>query len=325
MNNLLIAVDCGKHSTKSVYMNNQNEERFRFRTKVQEVTNIDKESLTNTDLIRYEGRLYMIGDMVAENRSSYDLTKDTLEHRLCTYLAIAKTLQKLNMDLSLLHHISLALNIPAQIFHNKKQKDIYANNIQQHKQMISIDVNDLPISFIIDNLVLLPESMGTIYSQMSEYRNTRTLVVDIGGLNTSYCVYKNIVPEFDSLTSSNTGCNILRHQMASALNKHYAISLTDEDVEQVLQDKILVLNGLKQLESINIIQHTIKEHVKQIINFAKSSNITFSNMKIMFCGGGAVLLKDELLKLFPNAEIAKHSQFANVYSFMTVLRAKFDD
>ncbi|MFE8698280.1 hypothetical protein ACFYKT_18310 [Cytobacillus sp. FJAT-53684] len=324
-NKFLISIDSGKAYTKGVIRNGDGIiDKVLFRTKVAEVSGgMGVEVLSQSDsyLVEYDGKTYLIGDMLSEDRSNYDFTKQTNDHLICIYLAITKLLEK-SIQSHALAKIDLAVNIPLSLYKNEVKKKEFEEFIRNEGKVIGIAVNQVPYSFSINSILLLPEAMGPIYKNMSEYRGNRVLVIDVGSLNTSILEFNRLVPQFDRMVVSTLGINILRSTLAESLSSHYGITISDDDTEQVLREKYLYLYGEKQKESYNIIETVITDHVMRIFNYAKSRKITFANTNVILCGGGAILLKEYLLNKFPSAKIVPDAQFANVLSFYQVLEAK---
>lgn len=323
-NSLLIAVDSGKYATKARYKGGDFEDskKMYFRTKVQEIDKGLSYDIKGGDIIEYNNKTYIIGDSVSEKRANYDVSKDTTEHLVCIYLAISKAIEKLQITANLIR-INLAVNVPINIYQNVDLKEQYANHINNNK-IIHIKHNGKQLHLLIDNLILLPEGMADIYTNLSKYRTTKNLVLDIGGLNTTYCVYKGIVPQIDTMILANTGGNIIRSKIASALSKQYGIVIAADDLEQIIKDSFLSKNGVVMEDSHDLILKVLTEHVNEIINFAKSHDISFYNTNVIICGGGSQLLKKVLLSKIPNANIVEDGAFSNVNSFFTILDVKIN-
>lgn len=323
-NSLLIAVDSGKYATKARFKGGDDEEskKMYFRTKVQELNKGLLYDIKGADIVEYNNNTYIVGDSVSEKRANYEVSKDTTEHLVCIYLAIAKAIEKLQMAANI-NRINLAVNVPINIYQNERLKEQYSNHINNNK-IIHLKHNGKQLHLIIDNLILLPEGMADIYTNLNKYRSAKNLILDIGGLNTTYCVYKGIVPQIDTMVLANTGGNILRSKVASALSKQYGIAVAADDVEQITKDSYLSKNGVIMEESHELIQQVLTEHVDEIINFAKSHDISFYNANVIICGGGSQLLKKVLLTKLPNARIVGDGAFANVNSFFTVLEVKIN-
>jgi plasmid segregation protein ParM len=323
INYLAIAVDSGKHTTKSVCSINGTLHKIQFRTKLQEIQNLGIDITANSHIIEFEGKTYLIGDMVAENKTSYDITKHSMEHLLCIYLAIAKFIEKVSTKNIGIPNIRLAVNVPLNIYKNAILKDDYEQFIQNQQRAISLRVNGRAFIFRIEKVILLPEGTGPIYTKIGDFKTKRSLIVDIGGLNVNYCSFNGLVPLLDTMVISNSGINILRSKIAEKLTSRYGISVSDEDVEQILKDGYyLYANGTKQEDSKEIIEDLITAHVTELLNYAKSRGLSFNNTTVVFCGGGSLLLKEEILKQYPSAIIEQDGQFSNVLSFYKILEVK---
>lgn len=323
-NTLNVAMDCGKHTTKAISKINGCISSIKFRTKVQEVSNFGGDISYNNYLINDGTKSYLIGDMVSEATTNYNLSKQTDSFRQCTYLSICLLLEKLHFPIADVTNINLAINMPLTLYKNEQHKNSLKEFIVNDNKAIEFTVNDKVYHFTIKNIVVLPEALGPIYTKMNEFREKRVTVIDIGSLNVSYTNYNNLTPQLDSMISSNSGTNMLRAQIAETLSSKYNTHVSDSDIEYLLQqDKFFYLDGTKQLESKVTIEQFIDQHAHSIFNFAKSRGYTFNNTDLVFCGGGALLLKDSILKTYPMALIEEDSQFTNVRSFYKILDVKY--
>ena len=124
------------------------------------------------------------------------------------------------------------------------------------------------------------------------------------------------------MITADLGVNLLRSRIADMLSSKYGTTISDNDVERLFRDKYLFLNGVKQEDSKEIIDGLIANHVKEIFNHARSRKISFNNTEVHFVGGGALLLRDFILKEYPTAVIHTDAQFSNVLSFLQILEAK---
>jgi len=323
-NTLNVAVDCGKHTTKAISKINGCMSTIKFRTKVQEVTDFGGDINYNNYLINDGSKSYLIGDMVSETATNYNLSKQTESFKQCSYLAICLLIDKFHLPITGTININLAINMPLTLYKNVQHKNSLKEFIVNNNNNIDFTVNHKTYHFKINNIVVLPEALGPIYTKMNDFREKRVTVIDVGSLNVSYTNYNNLTPQLDSMISSNAGTNILRAQIAETLSSKYNTHISDSDVEYLLkQDKFFYLDGTKQLESKAIIEQLIEQHTHNIFNFAKSRGYTFNNTDLVFCGGGTLLLKEAILKIYPMATIEEDSQFTNVRSFYKILDVKY--
>lgn len=320
-NHYLIAIDSGKSHTKGV-MRTNSIQRVKFQTKVEEISDIGTDIITpGSYAIQFENKSYLVGNMLDESKMDFNLSKKNDSHRISIYIAIAQLLQKSKQNI-VLSRISLAVNIPISLYKNEKQKNEFANFIQNNGETINIIVNNKPFLFRIENILLLPEGIGPIYSDINHYRNKRVLIFDVGSLNVNIQEYNQLIPSYGSMSTADLGVNILRSKLADALSTRYGLSISEADVEAIYQDKCLIISGEKMEESTAIIEKHMRNHIKEIFNFARSRKLSFANTEVIFVGGGALLLKDYILEENPAAVITSDPQMANALSFLTILEAK---
>lgn len=318
-NKFIIAVDSGKSTNKAVMREEGELHRVKFQTKVEEVSNLGTELTHGSYMVEFEGKSFLVGDMLDESKMDFSLSKKSETHRICIYIAIAQLLQKSKQNV-VLANISLAVNIPLSQYKNELQKMAFNDYIRSNGETICIIINKISFLFRIDSVLLLPEGIGPIYTDIARFKQQKTVIFDIGSLNVNIQEYNKLVPSFDKMLTADLGVNILRARISDTLTSHYGISISDNDVEAIYRDKYLILNGEKQEESKDIVERLTTNHVKEIFNFTRSRKISFNNMEILFVGGGSLLLRDYILSEQPSAVISAEPQWANVLSFLRSLR-----
>ncbi len=324
MKNILIAIDTGKHSTKSISKINGVIGKDIFRTKVQQINNLGVELTNNSYNVEFGGKSYLIGEMLSEDKCDYTISKSSINHQLCVYLSICKMIDKSNvMDFGV-PNVYLSLNVPINIYKNNTLKQEYQNFIQKNGGLITIKVNGRSFAFKINLVLALPEATASIYSNIDYFRNKKATIIDCGSLNTSYCTFNKLVPLLESMVIANSGINVLRSTIAEALTTSSGILVSNDDTEQILQDGYLFIDGVKIIESKAIIENLIRNHVLEIFNYAKSRNISFNNTELIFTGGGTLLLKKYILEIYPDATFEIDPQYANVLSYFTILEIKYN-
>jgi plasmid segregation protein ParM len=320
-NKFLIAVDSGKSTTKAIFREGGVLHKVKFQTKMEEVVDIGAEITPGSFTVEFEDKSYLVGDMLDESKMDFHLSKRSETHRISILLAIAQLLQKSKQNI-VLANITLAVNIPISLYKNERQKNEFSEFIQNKGETISMIINKKPYLFRIGSILLLPEGIGPIYSDINQFRGKRVLIFDLGSLNVNIQEYNNLIPVYEKMAMADLGVNILRSKIADNLSTRYGISITDSDVEAVYRDKYLYLNGEKQQESKGIVETLITAHVKEIFNFARSRKLTFNNTEVIFVGGGSLLLRDFIMAEYPSATIPTDPQWANVLSFLRILEAK---
>lgn len=318
----LIAVDSGKYGTKAILLHNSKEHYVYFRTKMQEVTiSLDIDVPVGSYVVKHNGKTYILGNMVDESYSSYDLSKEKEIHRLSIYVAVAELLKQANIHPSTVD-LKIAVNIPISAYKDATSKKRYLEFIENFNNPIMIDVNGVPFMFELHNTITVFEGVGSVFHDVNATKNINTTVIDIGGLNATLCQFDGLTPNFNSMVVSNNGCNILKGKIGRMINEKFNIAVESNDLERIIHDGYLMSEGSIITDSHHLIEQIKDAHFQEIISFAKSRGYTINNTNITLCGGGALLLHNCIKEHFPHAKIVVNPQFANVKSFLSILKIK---
>ncbi|MCB2299891.1 ParM/StbA family protein [Clostridium tagluense] len=324
MKDILISIDTGKHSTKAIAKVNGVIVKDIFRTKVQSISNLGVELTNNSYTIEFEGKSYLIGDMLSEDKCDYNISKSSTNHILCIYLAICKIIDKTGAMSFGVPNVYLSVNTPINIYKNNALKEEYIKLIQRKGEVIPMKVNGRSFVFKISFILSLPEATASIYSNISNFREKKATIIDCGSLNTSYCTFNSLVPLLESMVIANSGINVLRSTIAERLTTFCGTLVSNDDTEETLKNGYLYVDGAKVVESKTIVESLIREHVLEIFNYAKSRGISFNNTTVIFTGGGTILLKKYIFEIYPNAIFEEDPQYANVLSYFSVLEIKYN-
>src|SRR5690606_29259900 len=105
---------------------------------------------------------------------------------------------------------------------------------------------------------------------------------DLGGLNTTFCTFKGIQPLINSMIVSDLGINVLKGKIGKVINERHGLTVSSDDLEQVLQSGYFASRGKIFEESKVFIEEMKFEHLQQIVQFAKSRGYTFNMTDIHF-------------------------------------------
>ncbi|ADU28493.1 ParM/StbA family protein [Evansella cellulosilytica] len=318
---ILIAVDCGKYQTKGIARYRGKTFMVSFRTKMMPVSRLGVDIQPNSFLVEYLGNEYLIGNMVSEDFVDYSLTKNSTIHQISIYTAISQLLQKANAPANV--DIRLAVNVPISTYKDSVQKDSFKQMVENRRGSIHLLVNGRTHSFELSDVTLAFEGMGEVYSKPDVYKDKNTIVVDLGGLNTTLCTFSGIQPLVNTMIVSDLGINVLKGRIGKAINERYGLSVSADDLEQVLRSGYFASKGEVFEESKVFIEELKYDHVQQIIRFARSRGYTFNMSDIHFVGGGAIILKRYIKQEFPHAVILDNPQYSNCLSFLKILEVKY--
>ena len=319
---IFISVDSGKYATKAIMEFKNKTYTLMFRTKMQEVSDFGMEIQPNSYKVEYAEKEYIIGDMVSENRSDYNLSKEVLIHKLSIYTAIVQLMKKAN---AYFHNtqLHLAVNVPINMYKNKHLKDSFKDFIENKAKDVYIRINDKTHIFNLSDVTICFEGMGLVYTDTNEYSKRSSTIIDIGGLNTTYCTFNGIQPDLNSMIVSHLGINSLKAKLEQELVEKYNLNVSANDLEEIIKKGYFSYMGRIDKKSEEIIEKIKQNHLEEILNYAKQHGYTFNQDKIFFSGGGALLLQKEIDNSFPNATTVINPQFANAKSFLEIIKVKY--
>ncbi len=319
---ILIAIDAGKAKTKALANYKGKVYSTAFRTKMQQIHRLGMDVQPNSYYIQYQGNEYILGEMVSEDYSDFSLNKASLIHQISIYTAIAQLLQKANAPTNV--DIRLAVNVPITTYKDSIQKERFKDRIENQKRTVHLMVNGKAFSFDLSDVTLTFEGMGEIYANSNEYKGRSTIVIDVGGLNCTICSFNGIQPLINTMIVSDLGINVLKGKIGKVINERYGMSVSADDLEQVLRSGFFSHRGKIHEDSKVFIEELKWEHLQQIVQFAQSRRYTFNNADIHFVGGGSITLNRYIKSEFPHAKVISDPQFANCRSSLKILEVKYD-
>lgn len=291
---MIIDVDTGKSGTKVT----DGTKEFKFETRVTEDAEINPEiDSKNCYNIVYNNVLYKVGD--GGGSLNYDISKNTIHHKVCILTAICKVLPSYE------NKVQLITGTPISLFFTDDKKKLIEDLKGDYQVIFENEVK----SFTIDKVVVVPESMGYIYNNYIVCKGKIVPVVDIGGLNTNGCVYKNSLPQKDSIFTFNMGINILMAEIRNKLISITKNNYQDYEIEYVLQNP--------KDDEKEIVVPIILNHLGNILESMKKASWNVSNT-IHFTGGGSLLLKEYIKCIFPDSVFSENPVFDNVRGFCKI-------
>ncbi|REB11155.1 hypothetical protein DVB69_01270 [Sporosarcina sp. BI001-red] len=319
---IFISIDSGKHTTKAILQGVDIFKTVQFRTKIQEVSDIGIDIPLDSYKVDYESKQYLVGSIVPETQSDFNLSKESYIHKIAIYTAITELMRMANLrfyDKS----IRIAVNVPIHVYKKQALKNSFKKFIENNNLPIQFCLNDMQYNFHLSEVTICFEGMGLTYANHEEQKNATSVVLDIGGLNTTYCTFVGVQPNFNSMNVSHLGINTLKTDLECELVEKYNCNISSDDLEHIIQKGYFSNMGKVEEESKEIIQNIKKKHFDKIINYAKQHNYTFNQDHIYFVGGGSLILKEQIQINLPEASIVVNPQYANVKSFMEILKVKY--
>lgn len=184
--------------------------------------------------------------------------------------------------------VNLGLLLPVIQLSNK---DKWINELRN--KTFNFKLNGKDKSVHINKVAVMPEGYISYYSQIN---STECLLVDIGSRTLNFATFLNGKIEMNWTEKLGT---FDFYSIIKDIENSKGETFTEEDIErQINRGRIQVKGDL------------YIDFLKKILNLAKGK-VALKNYDTVFCGGGAELLKDYILKFTP-ATVAKDAQYTNV-------------
>lgn len=295
----IIVVDPGKNSVEVIAFDKDytvlGKEFFPSKSKAKRnFYDIDSSS-DHQYRVEYEGQKYLVGEGILSDYN-FETTKNNVHHQICVYTAIANFVEKEN------EQIYLIVGYPSSDFANLDQRNEYVNMLKASGN-ITFTLNEEVKTFSIVNVSVKPEGVA-MKPRVEKIGKKRVRSVDIGGENINYRFYDEKGNTLESLSLDGAGVNHLESFLKTKLRKFINVDLIDVDY-------IDYLGGVKTCElkevqdsdlmgydnSHDFMEDAINDFIEQKVLGAlktKDINLRLRGDKILFTGGGSVLLRPYL-------------------------------
>lgn len=314
-----IAVDSGKYMTKAVMAVNKDDpskdRTLSFRTSVSAHSK-DIGYTSEQSKVEFEGTIYDVG-VVQKKMTDSSSSKNTIEHKICIYTAVARLLDRDDMN------VSVAIGCPLDIYTNPSEKQKYLSNMLPLNEVISIKVNDKAVNFKIVEANVYPESAGVVYLNSKQYTGEIVNIIDIGGLNVNGCQFDNLRAVTSSIFTANLGGNTLLEDLREYLVTYDGAersTLADNVIEQMIKK-----NEIKRHpDAPQIIAKLKQEKAQAILKACQDKQWDLIYSTTIFTGGTSTMLKKELMEVFDVGEEAfyKEPVYSNAKGFLKMIRRK---
>lgn len=303
---LNILIDSGKANTKYGYFNDKGKEIVNsFKTTLQVVEEGDITDFTNKVVI--DDVTYNIGN------GDYTLDQDNskLGHSTYVYTAIAKSLNELGL---VNEDITLNILVPMAEFKDKELRQKYVD--QYLNSDIELTLNGAEYSFKISRVNTFYEGWGASVTHVSA-TDAESLVIDLGGQNDTYVLFREGKVIADRCTMDNNGVLRMLKRVRTDMSKH-GDNWTANQIDNAIED------GNKEV--LTALEYRSQEIIDKIRDNIQATNVNHKLVKLVFTGGGATLLEKVIRKSFgehyAKNQIEIGEMYDNIKGVMEAMKAR---
>ncbi|BDR65738.1 ParM/StbA family protein [Clostridium tetani] len=321
-NEYVMTLDAGKYETKLIGKNKKGTtediKRVIFKTKIYNLEDgyIDIEG--NSHKIELDGKEYLIGEQGVEDSS--ETSKTNLIHKLAAYTAITQVL-----DSNKNNKVQLVLACPLSVLRNAKAKEEYRDYIKGNGE-ITVKVDDKEYSFEITDITIKAEGSGVLFLEQENFKNKNVAVIDFGGLNMGFSLYRNCVVNPSERFIEEHGVKDLIIRVGDALTDlNNGNLITNEQAESALNNGYMKKGGEIDTESSTVIKKVKEKFLKDAIKLVEKRGFKLDQLdSLIFIGGTTQKLKEQISKTYPNNSIiTNNSQWTTCEGLYKVAVAKY--
>jgi plasmid segregation protein ParM len=182
----------------------------------------------------------------------------------------------------------------------------------------------------VGKVMVMPQPYGTIYDQSLTNKGkvnpchtaTRTAVVDVGTYTVDLTVddsMEYIENESDSL---EIGTHTAQQRLIDWYSDKYRQKPTYKQVEDALLTGCLIVRG-QEVDVYEIVQDALKPLINGTLALATRLWQAGANLDVIYVsGGGAQLVYETLLEIYPQVKLVELPQFANARGYLNYALSK---
>lgn len=301
----IVVVDPGKNTVEAMVFDGDynllNKVHFPSKSKMKRnFYDIDSSS-EHQYRVEYNGQKYLVGEGILSDYN-FETTKNNTHHQICVYTAIANFVEKED------EKIYLIVGYPSSDFANVDQRKEYVKMLSSTGD-VSFILNDEEKKFKIVNVSVKPEGVA-MKPRVEKIGQKKVRSIDIGGENINYRFYDEKGNTLESLSLDGAGVNHLESFLKTKLRKFINVDLIDVDSINYLGG--VTTCNLKEVKNSDLMGYNnshefMEDGIAEFIELkvlgglrAKGINLHLRGDKILFTGGGSVLLRPYLEEALVN-------------------------
>lgn len=305
---LILSLDVGKYDTKcvgrSIDEGVEDIKKICFRTKYYDLAEGYLDVQGNSYKVEFEGKEYIIGEQ--GDSKSYDTSKTHLIHKLSAYTAITQYLEPETKG----NEVYMVLACPLSVLKIQESKEEYKSFIKGDGK-INIAVDGKPYSFEIKDITIKAEGSGILYLEREKFKDSNVAVIDLGGLNMGFSLYRNGVCKNEDRFIEECGANALTEIVRNELINYKNGNLVSYDqAEQALEKNYLPKNGKADPKSTEAIDRAKERYFDKVMGHVKSHGFKLEELdRVIFVGGTSQRIASVIITELEHSYIPHDSQW----------------
>ena len=237
------------------------------------------------ETLAYQGRYYTLTDQRIPYRR--DKTEDE-RFFVLTLFAIAYELEAASFYGAGPVRVQLAVGLPPA--HYGAQQKRFAEYFL-NRGTVSFTLHDKQYEVLIDEVSCYPQSYAAAITVFQTLQSSpRALIIDIGGFTADYLLLRNGEGDLSVCDSLENGVILLYNRIKSRVAAEQDLLLDETEI-----DAILLGRDSGQSDAVlQIVRHQAREFVSDLLSSLRERMLELKSGKVIFTGGGAVLLQQQI-------------------------------
>ena len=241
------------------------------------VSPVDYTPLTNSGLLEYRGKKYIIG----QGRLGKQATKtENDNYFLLTLAGIARELRYQGFEKTT--HVELYAGVPLTMFGAERKA---FREYLWHKEQLSVTFEGVHYSFCLDKVKIYAQCYAAIANRMGDMNRLRC--VDLGSWTMDVLSVKDKIPmDKDAYTYEVGLITAIERIKKDGLPKVYC-EILEEDITDYIKGNVAGVNA----EFIPIIEKGLREYADIVEAKLREIKVDLKHENIVYVGGGASVMK----------------------------------
>ena len=249
------------------------------------LTEYEKEPYTMQNVVNFNGKYYVCGS--GRQTLIRDKTSDD-SYYILTLAAIAKEMLYRNARTKA--NVILAAGLPLTSF--GRDKDKFIKYLKRTTfQPVRFEFEGKEYKITIDDVRVYPQGYSAIVDYIDKLKKEPSVIIcDIGSWTVDVMRIDNGVPNAETCRSLELGIIRMIDKTLEEVRRSTDLSITAAQVEQILKNQSCSMD--ERAKSIIITQG--KDYVNRIFRTLTESGFDVAAVPIVFVGGGALFIKQNI-------------------------------
>ena len=307
-NEILASADIGKFDSKLIgrdaSLTSDDIVRVDLRTNIYDLEDGFMEAEGASYEVKFNDKTYIVGEGAPKDYTG--TSKTNMIHKVALYTGITKFLKPDTEG----NKVNLVLACPISVLKIQEAKEEFKKFMKGDGE-IEITVDGKNYKFTIEDITIKAEGSGVVYLYPEIFKGQDVLVIDLGGLNMGWGLYRNGSCKNEDRNIEECGTDELLKlvkEQASIYDRGNVFN--DDDAMKALKDNGIKVAGSIDAKSVPFIEKAKTNYFNEVMKNIKKYKINIDRVdKVVFVGGTTLHIKDIIGREIKHSFIPENCQW----------------